>query len=483
MVPVGPQRHRLARIEHGRNAATRQRCLALRRALAGAAPVTLLAQELIRVKRDGRALEPAQVDRFVAGLVDGSWSDAQCAAMAMAIFLRGCSIEETVALTRAMTHSGAVMDWAAAGLPGPVLDKHSTGGVGDKVSLMLAPIVAACGGFVPMVSGRGLGHTGGTLDKMDSIPGYRTAPGMAALRTTLRSAGCAIIGQTADLAPADRRLYAIRDVTATVESIPLITASILSKKLAAGLQGLVLDVKVGNGAFAATPAMARDLAQSLVTVAQGAGLPARALLTDMNQVLGDTCGNALEVREALDFLTGARRETRLLEITRALAAEMLVLGRLAPDPARALQQVDRCLADGAALERFARMVTDFGGPADFVERPAHYLAMAPVLRPVPCPRSGWVDQVATRDIGLLVIGLGGGRHVATDRIDHRVGFSAMVARGQRVEAGVPLAVVHAADAAAAESAAAQLQGLLTIADAPPPPFGPLWKRLADPTSA
>ncbi len=445
--------------------------------------VTLLAQEIIRVKRDGGALDGAQIDAFVAGLAGGGWSDAQCAAMAMAIFLRGLSTTETVALTRAMTHSGAVMDWAADGLPGPVLDKHSTGGVGDKVSLMLAPIVAACGGFVPMVSGRGLGHTGGTLDKMDSIPGYSTAPDLTRLRSTLRSAGCAIIGQTAELAPADRRLYAIRDVTATVESIPLITASILSKKLAAGLQGLVLDVKVGNGAFAATPAMAQSLARSLVSVAQGAGLPARALLTDMNQVLGDTCGNALEVHEALAFLKGDRREPRLLEVTRVLAAEMLVLGRLAPDTAQALQQVDRCLSDGAALERFARMVTALGGPADFVERAAHHLVPAPVQHPVAVARSGWVDHMATREIGLLVIGLGGGRRIAADPVDHRVGLTAMVQRGQHVEAGAPLAVVHAADAATAQAAARRLQELVAISDQPPSAAEPVWERLAEPAGA
>ena len=426
----------------------------------------MLAQETIRAKRDGRVLDAPQIANFVRGLVDGSWSDAQCAALAMAVFLQGFTTPETVALTRAMTHSGEVLDWAGAHLGGPVLDKHSTGGVGDKVSLMLAPIVAACGGFVPMVSGRGLGHTGGTLDKMDSIPGYRTAPDLDQLRATLRSAGCAIIGQTAALAPADRRLYAIRDVTATVESIPLITASILSKKLAAGLQGLVLDVKVGNGAFAATPEMARALAQSLVAVANGAGLPTRALLTDMNQVLGHSCGNALEVHEALEFLTGARREARLLEVTRALAAEMLVLGRLAPDTAQALRQVDRSLDDGSALAHFARMVHALGGPADFVERPAHYLVAAPVQLAVRAELSGWVAAMATRDIGLLVIELGGGRRVASDSVDHRVGLTDVRGIGQRVEVGDVLAVVHAADGSGAERAGRRLVQTFGIVDHP-----------------
>ncbi len=261
----------------------------------------MLAQEIIRCKRDGHRLQRPHIDAFVRGLVDGSWSEGQAAAMAMAMFLQGMTNQETIDLTQAMTRSGLMMDWTGADLPGPILDKHSTGGVGDKVSLMLAPIVAACGGFVPMISGRGLGHTGGTLDKLASIPGYQSTPDTQRLRRALKSAGCVIMGQTAELAPADRRLYAIRDVTATVESVALITASILSKKLAAGLQALVMDVKTGNGAFAASFAMADELASSLVQVANGAGLPTRAWITDMNQVLGDTCGNAVEVSEALAF--------------------------------------------------------------------------------------------------------------------------------------------------------------------------------------
>ena len=437
----------------------------------------MLAQEIIRIKRDGGTLGPGEIGDFVAGLANGSWSDAQAAAMAMAMFLQGMETAETVALTRAMAHSGSILDWAAERLDGPVLDKHSTGGVGDKVSLMLAPIVAACGAYVPMVSGRGLGHTGGTLDKLDSIPGYRSAPGVDALRAALRQAGCAIVGASADIAPADRRLYAVRDVTATVESVALITASILSKKLAAGLQALVLDVKVGNGAFAASPAMALALARSLVSVANGAGLPARALITDMNQVLGHSCGNALEVHEAIAFLKGERREPRLLAVTRSLCAELLLLGALAPDRAQALQRVDRSLDDGSALERFARMVAALGGPTDLDGRAAHYLAPAPVLREVRATHGGWVRRVATRDIGLLVIELGGGRRVASDTIDHRVGLSEVVGLGQRVAAGDRLAMVHAADAASADRAAAQLALLLEIGDEAPASPGPLLTAL------
>jgi thymidine phosphorylase len=432
----------------------------------------MLPQEIIRSKRDGGVLSRTQIDAFVTGLVDHSWSEGQAAALAMAIFLRGLSAGETIGLTQAMTRSGAVLDWAGAGLHGPVLDKHSTGGVGDKVSLMLAPMLAACGAVVPMISGRGLGHTGGTLDKFDSIPGYQTAPTLATLRRALAEAGCAIIGQTAELAPADRRLYAIRDVTATVESIPLITASILSKKLAAGLQGLVMDVKCGNGAFADTPEMALALARSIVDVAVGAGLPTRALVTDMNQVLGHAAGNALEVLEAVAFLRGEHRAPRLEQVTRLLCAEALQIGGLAADEASALARVDAALHGGAALEHFARMVAALGGPTDFCDRPAHYLPAAPVVLPVPAQRAGWVQAKATRDIGLAVVQLGGGRRMAADRIDHRVGFSDVVAIGRRVQPGEPLARVHAAHEADAEAAAATLQRCIVIGDAPgePPPL-------------
>ena len=426
----------------------------------------MLAQEIIRIKRNGRTLARAHIDQFVNGLVDGSWSEGQAAALAMAMFLNGMSRDETVALTQAMTHSGLVMDWSTANLSGPILDKHSTGGVGDKVSLMLAPLVAACGGVVPMISGRGLGHTGGTLDKLGCIPGYNATPDVATLHRALQAAGCAIIGQTTELAPADRRLYAVRDVTATVESVPLITASILSKKLAAGLQGLVMDVKVGNGAFADSLDMATTLAESLVQVANGAGLPTRAWLTDMNQVLGHTCGNTLEVLEAVDFLQGKHLDARLKEVTLRLSAELLVMGGLATDDAQALQKVEHALTIGQGLEHFSRMVSALGGPADFADRASHYLGTAPVQLTVDAPRSGWVIGMATRDIGLALVALGGGRRQASDLIDARVGFSQFAQLGQQVQAGEPLAVVHAADAAAADHARRTLQTLILIGDAP-----------------
>ncbi len=334
-----------------------------------------LPQEIIRAKRDGRRLTEAEIVAFIAGLTNGDVTEGQAAAFAMAIFFRGMDLDERVALTRAMMCSGATLDWSAADLPGPILDKHSTGGVGDNVSLMLAPMLAACGGFVPMISGRGLGHTGGTLDKLDSIPGYKTQPDLALFRSAVKEAGCAVIGQTADLAPADRRLYAIRDVTATVEFVSLITASILSKKLAAGAQALVMDVKTGTGAFMDSLEGARELAESIATVAQGAGLPTCSLITDMNEPLASAAGNAVEVLNAIEFLTGRRRDARLLDVTLALGAELLALSGLAQDPEAGRQALTRSLDSGAAAERFARMVSALGGPQDLLER-AHSILPA-----------------------------------------------------------------------------------------------------------
>ncbi len=425
----------------------------------------MLPAEVIAIKRDGGALNPAQIQHFVSGLVSGAWSDSQAAALAMAILLRGMSRDETVALTAAMTGSGERLAWADAGFNGPILDKHSTGGVGDKVSLMLAPIVAACGGVVPMISGRGLGHTGGTLDKLEALPGYTVDPPRERLLATLRGCGCAIVGASAALAPADRRLYAIRDVTATVESVPLITASILSKKLAAGLQGLVLDVKTGSGAFAPTLDAARTLAHSLVDVARGAGLPARALITDMSQVLGSTAGNALEVQETLDYLSGATREPRLHEVTLALAAQMLHLGGLVASVDEGRARAAAVLASGAAAEGFARMVAALGGPAD-VWRAAGLVA-APVQCEVPAPRAGVLAAADVRALGLVVVALGGGRQRPGERIDARVGLSHLLPLGRAVAAGETLARVHAADAAAAAQAVAAVQAALQIADTAP----------------
>ena len=425
-----------------------------------------LPQELIRKKRDGLVLDDAEIAFLVDGITDASITDGQVAALAMAVFFRGMTMAERVALTRAMTRSGDVLDWAGEGLDGPVVDKHSTGGVGDKVSLMLAPILAACGAYVPMISGRGLGHTGGTLDKLDAIAGYKTAPDLATFRATVRAAGCAIIGQTADLAPADRRLYAIRDVTATVESIPLITASILSKKLAAGLGALAMDVKFGSGAFVPTMDDAMELARSIVAVGNGAGMKTAALLTDMNQVLGTTAGNAVEVAEAVAYLTGGARDPRLHEVTVALCAEILVLGGRAPDTDAATARIEEALASGAAAERFAKMVVALGGPADFLEKPEAYLPAAPVRLAVTPDAPGTVAAIEVRRLGVAVVGLGGGRTRADQAVDHAVGLVAVAAIGADVGPGRPLATVLARDDAAAAAAADAVRAAFTRGDAP-----------------
>ena len=428
----------------------------------------LLPAEVIRCKRDGHALSSAQIEAFARGLTSGSWADAQAAALAMAVCLRGMSFDETVALTRAFVGSGEVLRWDTLGLHGPVLDKHSTGGVGDKVSLMLAPMLAACGAVVPMVSGRSLGHTGGTLDKLEALPGYTVLPTREMLLHTLRTAGCAIVGASAELAPADKRLYAIRDVTATVESLPLITASILSKKLAAGLQALVLDVKVGSGAFMRSEADARALAESLVQVAQGAGLPAVALLTDMDQVLGHSAGNALELREAHHFLSGREREPRLLALCLALGAEVLVLAGAVRDVAEGEVRLRAALASGAAAERYERMVAALGGPTDALKI---VLPMAPVQRHVTAQRAGYVQAIDVRAIGLAVVALGGGRRLPGEPLDLRVGFDRVVPIGQQLAAGEALAVVHAASDAEAQAAVQQVLAAITLGDEriePPP---------------
>ena len=425
-----------------------------------------LPQEVIRAKRDGGILPDDAIAAFVAGIGDGTVSEGQAAAMAMAVCLNGMTARERVALTRAMTASGRVLEWPDLGRP--VLDKHSTGGVGDKVSLILAPVMAACGAAVPMISGRGLGQTGGTLDKLDSIPGYDTAPGIDTFQRIVADAGCAIIGPTGDLAPADRRLYAIRDVTATVESTALITASILSKKLAAGLDGLVMDVKTGNGAFMAGMAAAREVADSIVATAGRAGLPARAVITDMNQVLGDTAGNALEVGEAVAYLTGGRREPRLREVVTTLCRELLLLGGLADDSAAAEASIEAALDGGGAAESFQRMVAASGGPADFVEGHDRYLPRAPVVTAAEIETDAWVGAVETRSVGLAVLALGGGRTRIDRPIDHAVGISEVAGPGDRVGPGRPLALVHARTGADAAGAVASLRAAFRLSAMPAP---------------
>ena len=427
-----------------------------------------LPQEVIRAKRDGHHLDASTIDRFVAGLTDGTIADAQVAAFAMAVYFRGLDTDERVALTSAMARSGTTMSWPREVFNGPILDKHSTGGVGDKVSLMLAPLVAACGGIVPMISGRGLGHTGGTFDKMESIPGYNAAPDSETFHRAVREVGCAIIGQTDDLAPADRRLYGIRDVTATVESIGLITASILSKKLAAGLDALVMDVTFGNGAFMADLEAAQELATSIVDVANGAGLATVALLTDMNQVLGRNAGNAVEVVEAVQWLAGASADPRLDEVVFALGAELLVLGGLAPTIETARSKLLAARSSGAAAERFARMVAALGGPTDLVDRLPDYLPTASIRIECAAIEAGFVNRVDTRRVGMAVVGLGGGRTSPGGVIDHAVGLVDLVGIGEIVDADHPIGVVLARDQASAERAVEEVRAAYEIGSAPLP---------------
>jgi thymidine phosphorylase len=358
-----------------------------------------------------------------------------------------------------------------------VIDKHSTGGLGDKVSIMLAPIAAACGCFVPMISGRGLGHTGGTADKIESIPGYQAMPDFGRFRKVVKSVGCAIIGQTAELAPADRRFYAIRDVTGTVASIPLITSSILSKKIAAGLDGLVMDVKVGSGAFMPSYEKSAELARSIIATASNAGLKTHALLTDMNEVLGLTAGNALEIAESVDYLTNVKRERRLDEVVRALCSEMLILGGLESDRDAAAKKVEQAIASGRAAEVFGRMVSALGGPSDFVSRYRKHLPVAKVQMPVTPEKDGYLSQVNAFAVGNAIIELGGGRHMLGEKLDLSVGFSNIVPIGSLVDRNVPLAIVHAATKSKAEQAAGLLRGACTITGSKPKPRGVVYETM------
>jgi thymidine phosphorylase len=425
----------------------------------------VLIQEIIRRKRDGEALAPDEIAHFIEALTDGRATDAHAAAFAMAVFFRGLSRSECAALTRAMAQSGRTLEWPD--IDGPIVDKHSTGGIGDTVSLILAPAVAACGGFVPMIAGRGLGHTGGTIDKLEAIPGYNTAPDAETFRRCVREVGCAIIGQTDDLAPADKRLYAVRDVTATVESIPLITASILSKKLAAGLGALVLDVKTGSGAFMPAEAKARELAQSLVETACAAGLPTIALLTDMNEPLATSAGNALEVKLAVDHLTGAHRDARLHEVVIALGAEMLIAGGLASNLPNARGNIESALDSGAAAEKFAAMVRALGGPGDIIERAEAHLPGAPCIRDVETRTAGHVSAIDARALGLAVVALGGGRTVSGAAIDPAVGLAELAGIGDEVGPNRPLCRIHARNEGDAEAASAVVQRAYMVGGKPP----------------
>ncbi len=399
-------------------------------------------QDIIRTKRDKKVLTETQINNFVDGLVTQKFTDAQVGAMAMAIFQNGMQNDEKVAFTLAMMNSGTVLNWQNF-IDEPIVDKHSTGGVGDKVSLMLAPIVAACGAYVPMISGRGLGHTGGTSDKLESIPGFNIHPSLDHFRNTVKSIGTAIISQTDDLAPADKRLYSIRDVTSTVESIELITASILSKKLATGLDSLVMDVKIGNGAMMTSLTDAQALAQSIVDVATGAGVTTSALITDMNQVLGQTAGNAVEIVETVDYLTGKHREARLHQVVMALAAQMLVAAKIASNSQQGRDLAQSALDSGKAAEIFEKMIAALGGSNHFLTTYKEELTNANVVKDICATQAGFITAVQTRDIGMAVVALGGGRLDHHQSVDHSVGFTDILPKGTQVNVGDVIAKVHA----------------------------------------
>lgn len=421
-------------------------------------------QHVIARKRDGHALSREEIQAFVRGATDGSWADYQLSALLMAIFLRGMTPEETAHYTDAMMRSGVVADLSA--VPGVKVDKHSTGGVGDKISIPLAPMVVACGVPVPMISGRGLGHSGGTLDKLESIPGFRTDLSLAAYGAQVARIGCALIGQTKDLAPADKKLYALRDVTATVECIPLICGSILSKKLAEGIDALVLDVKFGRGAFMKTKADARRLAAALVAVGRAGGKQVRAVLTAMDQPLGRTVGNALEVEESIACLRG-EGPADVMEVTYTLGAHMLVLGGVANDEAAAREKLAAVVANGKALEKLREIVVAQGGDGRVIDEPTR-LPQAKLKVALPAARTGIVTDVDAMGVALAALRLGAGRARAEDKVDPAVGVSGLVKIGERVESGAPLGVIHANDEKALAEAHAMLAKAIVVGEADRP---------------
>jgi thymidine phosphorylase len=433
------------------------------------------ARSIIAKLRDGGKPSAEELGWFAQGLASGVVTDAQAGAFAMAVLLQGLGDEGRVALTRGMRDSGKVLEWD---LPGPVVDKHSTGGIGDCVSLLLAPALAACGAYVPMISGRGLGHTGGTLDKLEAIPGFRTGLSEAAFRAQVGDMRCAIVAASAEIAPADKRLYAIRDVSGTVESIDLITASILSKKLAAGLEALVLDVKCGSGAFMKTMERAEALARALVSTAQGAGCMTSALITDMSQPLATAAGNALEVIEVMETLTGTSVNTALWDLTAALGGEALALAGLAADQEDGAGRIAQALESGAAAEVFGKMVAAQGGPADFVERWPDRLPSAPVVMEVPALADGFVAAIDGEALGHAVVHLGGGRLREGDKLNLSVGLSDLAGLGEEAGAGVPIAMVHAATEDAAKAAVRAVQAAYRIGPEMPDELPLVLKRIA-----
>ncbi len=422
-------------------------------------------QEFIRKKRDNKPLKKEDIEEFIKGVSDGSVANEHISAFAMAVFFNGMSLEEKTNLTIAMKNSGNTLKWDD--LDGPVVDKHSTGGIGDVVSLMLGPMLAACGAYIPMISGRGLGHTGGTLDKFESIPGYNVYPDDALFKKVVKECGVAIIGQTSSLAPADKRIYSIRDVTATVESVPMISASILAKKLAEGLDTLIMDVKVGSGAFMPTYDLSRELARSIVEIANNAGVKTNAILTDMNQCLAYNAGNAIEVREAVEYLQNRRKNPRLHKINMALCSQALINANLAKSKDDANKKLELALSSGKALEIFAKMTSMLGGPSDFCENYNKYLKKAPIMEPVYAPQSGIIKSMDMIAIGMSIVGLGGGRIKPNDKIDHSVGLENVIKLGTKVDLHTPLVTIHAKDQASFEEAKKRVLDAIIIGDTKP----------------
>lgn len=430
---------------------------------------TFLPAQVIRAKRNREILSDADIHRFVEGIGAGEVSEAQIGAFTMACFLNGMTPRETAALTLAMRDSGDVVDWSGSGFaPETIIEKHSTGGTGDEnVSLIVAPLVAACGVAMPMISARGLGHTGGEVDLMEAMPGVAIAPSTEMFRQAVISAGSAIIGPTPKLAPADAAIYYVRDVTATVESIPLITASILSKKLAAGVSGLVMSVNYGSGAFMPTYAEAEALAKSLIAVARVAGLPMVAPIVEMDEIMGDAIGSRLQLREVIDFLSGGKQESRIRALVMEISAEILVMAGLAASKDEAIALAEARLADGSALDRFQRMVTALSGPVDLVANPDAYFPVAPVIAPLPSPLTGVVQKVDAYAIGIAMVGLGAGRKVASDLLDHDVGLTGMVHIGDAIVEGEPLCILHCRSQADFDSAASAITAAITIGSTKP----------------
>ncbi len=432
-------------------------------------------QDLIRKKRDGQALDGAEIAAFVHGIVEGSVSQGQIGAFTMAVYLNGMSAAERIALSLAMRDSGRVLDWSSIPIePGRIIDKHSSGGVGDeKITLLVVPLAAACGVYVPNLSGWGLDYCGGEIDMLDSVPGYNGAPPPDKFMQAVAETGGAIIGPTPDLAPADAKIFKVRDVTATVESVALITGSIMSKKLASAPRGLVITVGSGSGAYMATVDDARELAESMSEVAAGAGVASVMLLTDLDAVLGTAVGAAVEMIETVDFLTGRYRDARVTDLVLSVTAEMVVLAGLADDVTAARHIADARLADGSAADRFARMVSALGGPADFVDRPAHYLEPAAIVRPVFADEAGYVARMNAKEIGLTLVALGGGRKRPEDPIDHAVGLTDFCQIGDALNDDKPICVIHARNEAEWERAAARVRASVEIAAAPPAPLPPI----------